>query len=68
MYPKYLEDDIVIFEQIEDYIIANKKDCAILVNGDDATFKNVSISENGITLVPLNPNNQDGYRVTFYSK
>lgn len=68
MYPKYLENDIVIFEQIEDYTYANKKDCAVMVNGNDATFKNVSISENGITLVPLNPNNQDGYQATFYSK
>lgn len=68
MYPKYLENDIVIFEQAEDYTCANKKDCAVLVNGNDATFKNVSISDNGITLVPLNPNNQDGYQATFYSK
>lgn len=68
MYPKYLENDIVIFEQIEDYSYANKKDCAVMVNGNDATFKNVSISDNGITLVPLNPNNQDGYQATFYSK
>lgn len=68
MFPKYIENDIVIFEQTNDYITANKKDCAVLVNGDDATFKNVSISENGITLVPLNPNNSDGYQATFYSK
>lgn len=68
MYPKYQENDIVIFEQIEDYTYANKKDCAVMVNGNDATFKNVSISENGITLVPLNPNNQDGYQATFYTK
>lgn len=68
MFPKYIENDVVIFEQTNDYITANKKDCAVLVNGDDATFKNVSISENGITLVPLNPNNSDGYQATFYSK
>lgn len=68
MYPKYQENDIVIFEQTEDYTYANKKDCAIMVNGDDATFKNISISENGITLVPLNPNNQDNYQATFYAK
>lgn len=67
MYPKYSEKDIVIFEQTEDYIIANKKDCAVMVNGFDATFKNVTINENGITLVPFNLNNQDGYQPTFYS-
>lgn len=68
MYPKYEENDIVIFEQTEDYIKANKKDCAVMVNGDDATFKNVTITESGITLIPLNINNSDGYQPTFYDK
>lgn len=67
MYPKYAENDIVIFEQTEDYAIANKKDCAVMVNGFDATFKNVTISETGITLVPFNLNNSDGYQPTFYT-
>lgn len=68
MYPKYSEEDIVIFEHTEDYTIANNKDCAVMVNGFDATFKNVTISENGITLVPFNLNNSDNYQPTFYSK
>lgn len=68
MYPKYNEKDIVIFEHIEDYTIANNKDCAVMVNGYDATFKNVSINENGITLIPYNPNNSDNYQPTFYNK
>lgn len=68
MYPKYNENDIVIFEQMEDYERANNKDCAVMVNGFDATFKNVTINENGITLVPFNLNNSDGYQPTFYSK
>ena len=68
MYPKYDEDDIVIFEQTEDYAKANKKDCAVMVNGDDATFKNVTITSDGITLVPLNINNSDDYKPTFYNK
>lgn len=68
MYPKYNENDIVIFEKTEDYMIANKKDCAVMVNGYDATFKNVTINESGITLVPFNLNNQDGYQPTFYNK
>lgn len=68
MYPKYLENDVVIFEQSSDYEVANKKDCAVMVNGFDATFKNITISENGITLVPLNLNNSDGYQPTFYNK
>lgn len=66
MYPKYNENDIVIFEHIEDFVSAQKKDCAVIVNGFDATFKNVTITENGITLVPLNINNSDNYQPTFY--
>ena len=68
MYPKYCENDIVIFEKIEDYTLSNNKDCVVMVNGFDATFKNVTMSENGITLVPLNLCNQDNYQPTFYTK
>ncbi len=68
MFPKYQEKDIVIFEQTNDYSLANKKDCAVMVNGFDATFKNVSITDNSITLTPLNPYNSDGYITTTYSK
>ena len=68
MAPKYNENDVVIFEYTEDYIKANNKDCAVMVNGFDATFKNVTISDNGITLVPFNLNNSDGYVPTFYNK
>lgn len=67
MYPKYSENDIVIFEHTEDYAIANNKDCAVMVNGFDATFKYINISENGITLIPLNINNSDRYQPTFYN-
>lgn len=68
MCPKYNENDIVIFEHTEDFVLAQKKDCAVMVNGFDATFKNVTITENGITLVPLNINNSDNYQPTFYSE
>lgn len=68
MCPKYNENDIVIFEHIEDFVSAQKKDCAVMVNGFDATFKNVTITENGITLVPLNINNSDNYQPTFYNE
>lgn len=68
MFPKYNENDIVIFEHTEDYILAQNKDCAVMVNGFDATFKNVTITETGITLVPLNLNNSDNYQPTFYSR
>lgn len=68
MFPKYNESDIVIFEHTEDYVLAQNKDCAVMVNGFDATFKNVTITEMGITLVPLNLNNSDNYQPTFYNK
>ena len=68
MFPKYNESDIVIFEHTEDYVLAQNKDCAVMVNGFDATFKNVTITNTGITLVPLNLNNSDNYQPTFYSK
>ena len=68
MFPKYNESDIVIFEHTDDYILAQNKDCAVMVNGFDATFKNVTITEMGLTLVPLNLNNSDNYQPTFYNK
>lgn len=68
MYPEYKENDIVIFEKTEDYLKANKKDCVVMVNGNDATFKNVTITPEGMTLVPLNLNNSDDYKPTFYNK
>ena len=66
MAPTYLENDIVIFENTNDISLANGKDCAVMVNGFDATFKNVRINQSGITLIPLNINNIDGYEPTFY--
>lgn len=54
MFPKYQEGDIVIFEQNEDKEMFNGKDCAVMVNGNDATFKKVLLNENGITLIPYN--------------
>lgn len=67
MYPKYQTNDIVIFEQTEDSSIANGKDCAIMVNGFDATFKKFNINNDGVTLTPLNQDNTDGFPTTFYN-
>lgn len=67
MLPKYQDKDIVIFESTSDYISANKKDCAVMVNGFDATFKNINITDEGITLIPLNISNSDNYMPTFYN-
>ena len=68
MAPKYQPNDIVIFEQIEDSDKANGKDCAVMVNGYDATFKKFTLNENGVILTPLNLDNSDGYQITFYNK
>ena len=65
MFPKYQDDDIVIFEQTSDLEKINNKDCAVLVNNDDATFKNVSVLDNGIVLSPLNTL---AYQPKFYNK
>lgn len=53
MYPMYLDGDVVIFAAQE--TCESGQDCAVIINGDNATFKRVRISEQGITLQPLNP-------------
>ena len=68
MLPKYEEKDIVVFEITNDLEKINHKDCAVMVNGFDATFKNITITEDGISLVPLNINNSDNYTPKFYKK
>lgn len=53
MYPEYRNGDVVVFRKQD--TCENGQDCAVMVNGDDATFKRVRISEKGVTLQPLNP-------------
>ncbi len=53
MFPNYLDGDVLIFRKQE--TCNSGQDCAVMVNGDDATFKRVKIGEKGITLQPLNP-------------
>lgn len=67
MFPKYQENDIVVFEDSRNYDMesARNKDCAVMVNGDDATFKKVLLSDDGITLVPYNTG---AYDIKMYSK
>jgi len=52
MSPKYLENDIVIFQKLPD--CDSGAECAVIVNGDDATFKKVIKQTSGIILQPLN--------------
>ncbi|MCL2187784.1 MAG: helix-turn-helix domain-containing protein [Defluviitaleaceae bacterium] len=52
MSPKYINGDVVIFTVAQN--CDSGKDCAVLINGDDATFKKVVKHMHGITLQPLN--------------
>ncbi len=63
MYPKYSENDIVIFEQNDDKELYNGKDCAVMINGTESTFKKVLLNEQGIVLQPYNT----AYDIMMYS-
>lgn len=52
MEPEYRNNDIIILRQQN--TCENGEDCAVMINGDDATFKRVKMSDKGITLLPLN--------------
>jgi len=62
MWPKYLEKDIVLFQKADDCDSGNE--CAVIVNGDEATFKKVIKQSNGIVLQPLNTTD---FMPVFYS-
>lgn len=64
MYPKYQDKDVVIFEQVNDLEKYKNKDCAVMINGSESTFKKVSLNENGILLQPYNTM----YDTIYYSK
>lgn len=61
MEPQYLDGDVLIV--LKQNSCENKQDCIVMVNGDDGTFKRVFISDNGITLQPLN----NEYMPVFYT-
>lgn len=64
MMPKYNENDIVIFEQNDDMSLFNGKDCAIMINGTESTFKKLIVNDNGIVLQPYNSD----YEIMVFSK
>lgn len=64
MFPKYSENDIVIFEQNEDKELFNGKDVAVMVNGTESTFKKILVNEQGIILQPYNT----AYDIMMFSK
>lgn len=54
MYPKYLEGDTVILRKQS--TCDSGDDCAVLVNGDEATLKQVLLRDRGgVELHPINP-------------
>lgn len=53
MFPEYLDGDIVIF--LKQSTCESGDDCAVLINGNDATFKRVFFDEHGLTVKPINP-------------
>ncbi len=61
MYPEYLTGDVVIFERCE--TCETGDDCAVMINGDDATFKRIERKESGIMVKPLNPD----YETMFFT-
>ena len=64
MFPKYQDEDIVIFEKTNDTTLYNGKDCAVMINGTESTFKKVLINDQGIVLQAYNM----AYGIKMYSK
>ena len=64
MFPKYNENDIVIFEQNDDKELYNGKDVAVMINGTESTFKKILVNEQGIVLQPYNTS----YEIMMFSK
>jgi repressor LexA len=62
MSPKYIENDIVLFLATND--CNSGEDCAVMINGDDATFKKVIKQMDGVVLQPINT---DKYTPKFYN-
>lgn len=61
MEPEYRNGDTIIIQEQEE--CQSGDDCAVMINGDDATFKRVRRQANGLTILPLNQK----YEPTFYT-
>lgn len=64
MSPKYIENDIVVFEQNDDKELFNGKDVAVMINGTESTFKKIIVNKQGIVLQPYNT----AYDIMMFSK
>lgn len=61
MSPEYLDGDVLILRKAD--TCDSGKDCAVMVNGNDAVFKRVRLTDKGMMLMPINPE----YDPVFYS-
>ena len=59
MEPEYRDGDVLIIQQQD--TCNSGDDCAVMVNGDDATFKRVRLHDSGLTLQPLNSRYEPRY-------
>lgn len=66
MEPQYNDGDVVVF--LKTPMCLSGQDCCIRINGSDATFKRVTIKEEGIILSPLNLENSTGFLPKLYTK
>jgi repressor LexA len=66
MEPIYHDGDTVVF--LKTPMCLSGQDCCVRINGSDATFKRVTIRDDGILLTPLNMENSSGFLPVFYSK
>lgn len=64
MYPKYQDGEVVIFEHTDDIETYKNKDCAVMINHTESTFKKVLVNEQGIVLQPYNAS----YDIMIFSK
>ena len=62
MYPEYLDGDTIIVRRQE--TAETGDDAVVMVNGNDATFKRIKRSADGIILMPVNTTD---FEPTFYS-
>ena len=65
MEPEYKDGSTVVFLKTSDF--TSGQDCCVMVNDDDATFKRVTIRDNGILLTPLNMENNSGFLPKFFT-
>lgn len=61
MSPRYEDGDVLILRKQD--TCDSGQDCAVIVNGGEATFKRVRVTPSGVALHPLNPN----YETLFFT-